>query len=382
MDNLKKGFYSISRETLTKFNQAKLSARSIDMPNRYQLYQMYDKFIEDDLHYANAINLRSTRISGLQFKCYGKTGKVDNASTDIFNDLWFYKFIDYYFKAYQNGNSLIEILPTSEVDINLIPKENVIPEFNMVKYNPMALTGDVNYYQPMLFDSLIEINKDWDKYNLGILVGISKLLMFKNEVIANWVQYGEVFGQPVRYAETSTSDPIELDRLEKFLSDMGRSSYAIIDANTKLNILSNGASSGHQLFMDFITFVNTEVSKVILGGTMLTDSGSSRSQSEVHLEGSLAITKSDIRNVEFIVNKYVIPKLQALGKLPSKYIKFSFNDLEVVSLLDKVAQDKFLVEGFGKDAINKDYFETRYNIKFTDQLNANEDNIPQEVQTA
>ena len=53
------------------------------------------------------------------------------------------------------------------------------------------------------------------------------------------------------------------------------------------------------------------MSKLVNGQTMTVDSGSSRSQSEVHLRTENEVTKADIRNLLRWLNDTLLPALRA-----------------------------------------------------------------------
>ena len=73
--------------------------------------------------------------------------------------------------------------------------------------------------------------------------------------------------------------------------------------------------------------MDNELSKAIVGGTMNTDNGSSRSQAEVHernLDDKIAAT--DRRMVQFVVNNQLIPMMQFWGwNINSETDKFLFD---------------------------------------------------------
>ena len=83
---------------------------------------------------------------------------------------------------------------------------------------------------------------------------------------------------------------------------------------TSLNIQPFTGGDSFQVYKAQIDALDNEISKAIVGGTMVTDNGSSRSQSEVHernLDEKLA--QADSRLVEFVVNDQLFPILDYWG---------------------------------------------------------------------
>ena len=352
---------SIIKHNLLELKQSINSAKSINYPNRSYLLDIYNDIV-DDSHLSALIKHRKSRILGLKWSISKNTGNIDKTTTILFNQRWFKQFIEYCLDAIFYGNSLIEILNDKGiVKINLIPRENVIPEFKQVKIYNYSTQGDIDYSVPIYNKTLIDINNNFDSRNLGELLPVSKLILFKNEVMLNWSQYIELFGQPIRVATSDTDDPNEQNQIFNFLKELGRSGFVIKNSQTQLDFIENNGSGKSELYLDFINTINSEISKKILGGTMLTDDGSSKSQSEVHERGSLLFTKSDIIFLEHIINDSLIPLLLEQNILNTKSLYFSFDEPEIMTIDEKLKVDQFLLDNFEVDDL--DYFEKRYGTK-------------------
>lgn len=351
-----------SYNTLRTFDNAVSYAESLNYPNRYYLLELYHDIIKD-AHLSSLMKHRKTRIKGLNYTLIKTNGSTDEKSVKLFDSQWFKKFLDYTLDAMFYGNSLIEVQKNkSKLEIVLIPRENVIPEFQEIKPNPSQNSGTIDYSAPVYSKSLIDVNNDYDPRNLGELLKVAKLILFKNEVLLNWSQHIEIFGQPIRVATTDSSDPVEINTILTYLKDLGRSGYLVKNSQTEIDFVgADSNSSSSTMYMDFNKTMNDEISKQMLGGTMLTDSGSSRSQSEVHERGSYLYTKADIDFVQDTINNKLIPILQRLGLISSKGIEFKFQEPEILSVQEKLDIDSFLLLNFKVKDIN--YFEKRYGVE-------------------
>ncbi len=98
------------------------------------------------------------------------------------------------------------------------------------------------------------------------------------------------------------------------LQALGEAATAVLPEGTSLNIQPFTGGDSFQVYKAQIDALDNEISKAIVGGTMVTDNGSSRSQSEVHernLDEKLA--QADSRLVEFTVNDQLFPILEYWG---------------------------------------------------------------------
>jgi len=356
------------KNTLDTYKWAKDTAQSVDYPNRQDLLEIYFD-IKDDSHLSSLIKHRKARITGLDYSLIKSNGKTDDKSTGIFNGMWFVKFLNYALDAMFYGNSLIELGRNNGLlKSTLIPRENVIPEFQQIKTYPSAQYGDIDYSSPIYAKRLVDVNNNYDSRDLGDYLSVSKLILFKTEVLLNWGQGIERFAQALIMATLDSQDAEEIARVSSFIEQLGRAGYLVKDSQTEIEFQeSKNNASSSTMYKDFETFMNEEISKKIIGGTMITDSGSSRSQSEVHERGSHLYTKADIAFIENTINFQLIPVLQNMGIVNTKGIKFQFNVPEILTREEQIKTDEFLLTNFEVTDIN--YFISRYNtdLKFKEE---------------
>lgn len=349
------------KNTLQRLKVAIQTAESIDYPNRWDLLEIYFDIVKD-AHLNSVVKHRKTRVKGLEYALIKTNGKVDTKATQLFDQFWFTQFLEYALDAMFYGNSLIEMSKNKgKLMATLIPRQNVIPEFQEIKVHPTSLTGDIDYSAPIYAKKLVDVNNNNDNRNLGEFLSVSKLVLFKNEVMLNWSQHIEIFGQPLRVATTTSQDQVEINQILHFMKEIGRSGYMVKNDQTEIEFIESSAnSSSSAMYKDFEIFVNEEISKKILGGTMITDSGSSRSQSEVHERGSFLYTKADISFIEGVINNQLLPVLRNLGLVNAKGLEFQFQEPEILTMAEKIEIDRFLMDNFTVKEI--DYFEKRYGV--------------------
>jgi len=362
-----------NKYTMRTYAYALDSAESMDNPNRYNLLELYEDILRDT-HLSSAIRARKANVLGLNYSLIKGNGKADKKATEMLYATWFKKFLNYVIDAKFYGFTLVELInKNGTLDVNLIPRVNVIPESEMIKIYPYTYMGDFSY-KAKGYKNVISVYNDYNKRNLGELLEVTKLIMYKSETFGNWSQYTELFGQPVRVGTTNAQDPDTLGKLEYDLQNMGRSGYILKDSQTAIELLEAGGGTGADTFEKLINTINSEVSKRIVGGTMVSDDGSSKSQSEVHERGFNLITKADIQFVEAIVNDELLPILKSNGLVGKQVSYFKFDEPEIMTIDEKIKVDTFLLEHF--EITDKEYFNARYGapIEVKEQSEIMEDN--------
>jgi len=367
--------HDTTKNTLLKYKNAKNAAQSVLHPNRYAWLELiYD--IRHDAHLFNLVKIRKAAITGLDFSLTKANGNIDDKTTLLFEGVWFKKFLNYALDAIFYGNSLIEFFIDSkgELDCELIPRENVIPERQELKTLPHSIQGDIDYTAPIYYNHLVEVNNNYDKYDLGDYITVCRNVLLKGESVNNNSQHIETFAQAIILATTDESDPVALGNIMANLDNIRRNSKMLKNSQTEIEfITADNSSAAAGLYKDFMKMMNDENSKAIAGGTMITDDGSSKSQSDNHMLNAMSRTKSDISFIETIIKNELIPVLKNLNLITTKGIKYNFNEPEIQTIEQKVDVDRFLIENFKVKDIN--YFIKRYGteLEYLDEIEEDEE---------
>ncbi|MDR0363773.1 MAG: DUF935 domain-containing protein, partial [Bacteroidales bacterium] len=98
------------------------------------------------------------------------------------------------------------------------------------------------------------------------------------------------------------------------LEALGEAARAVLPEGTTIDIKPFSGGDSYMVYDKQIERINSEISKPLIGGTMISDNGSSRSQSEVHERNlDFKIGLRDKKIIEFIVNGQLIPMMHAWG---------------------------------------------------------------------
>ena len=298
------------QQDVAKWRSATISAESIVNPYRIELYRLY-KDIMLDAHISAVWNARKSEILGTAFLVY-KKNKLQEAQTDFIQRKWFFDFIDYALDSKMWGHSLIQfgdINANEFTDVDLVPRAYVRPELNLVVPMYGAMTGE-DFTQTPYKEWLLSIGK---KDDLGLLLKLGPLYIWKKTALETWANYCQLFGTPMRILKTDTSDATALRNGQRMVKEMGNSLAAVIDKEDEIQILEAKAQSVGNTFQGLIDVCNAEISKLILGESSSTDPKAFVGSATIHEKTKNQMVLQDIVWLENIFKYQLIPFLNFHG---------------------------------------------------------------------
>lgn len=302
-------FKDLQRAEIQKWRRALKTATDPENQRLYPLQDLYDN-LKSDGHYIGDIRLRKAATLCTPFSIINKnTGEVDEEKTKFFKRKWFYDFMGSALDSVFYGYTLLELVDTQQPRFKTLPRRNLVP---MKQQILLSIQNDKGIpYTDTLGRTIIEVGEPND---LGLMGDLCGQLIWKRNAQQLWATYSEKFGLPLITATTNKSGDAEIARVKKMLSVLGEAAQAVLPEGTKIDIKESSTGDAYLVFDKQIERANTEISKANLGGTMITDSGSSRSQSEVH-ERNLdeKLSEDDRRIITFTVNDQLIPVLAMWG---------------------------------------------------------------------
>lgn len=322
-------FKDQQRAEIQKWRRALATATAPDYQRLYPLQDLYDN-LKSDGHYAGNKRIRQAATLCTPFSIVNRvTGDAQDDKTKFFKQKWFYDFmrgvLDYPIKGY----TLIELVEPSRPRFKTLPRRNLIPTKQQILLKAQEDKGVE--YTTALGRTLIEVGEADD---IGLMADICGQLIWKRNAQQSWAEYSEKFGMPLITATTNKTGDAEIARIRKMLATLGEAAQAVLPEGTHIDIKESSTGDAWQVYDKQIDRINSEISKALLGGTMVTDNGSSRSQSEVH-ERNLddKIAEDDRRIVTFTVNDQLIPMLAAWGHdLNTETDEFRFDPSDELSL--------------------------------------------------
>ncbi|CUW41131.1 Mu-like prophage FluMu protein gp29 [Magnetospirillum sp. XM-1] len=153
----------------------------------------------------------------------------------------------------------------------------------------------------------------------GLARAVAWMYLFKNFDIKSWVEFLEVFGQPVRigkyHAGASDADKAILLRAVRSIA---RDVAAIIPDSMAMELVEAKISGTITVQKEFAEFADSQVSKAVLGQTGTTDVGQHVGTAKAHDKVKDDIERDDARQGSNTVNDGLVRPLIDLNKGPQE----------------------------------------------------------------
>jgi len=324
-------FKDRQRVGIKNWREAIEMATHPETPKPYMLQDIYDN-LKSDGHFIGDMRVRKAATLAFPFSIIDKTTKeVNEEKTDIFKKKWFYDLMKNALDTPVRGYTLLELIDPINMKFKLVPRRNVVAVRKLVLLSVQDDKGVP--YADEIGRTLIELGEEDE---LGIMGDICGQLIWKRNAQQSWAEFSDKFGSPLITATTNKSNPADIRAMHDMLRAMGEASNAVLPEGTTIDIKEFTKGDSFLVYDKQIERTNKEISKALLSGTMVTDDGASRSQSEVH-ERTLndKIAGDDRRTIEFTVNEQLIPMLALWGhNINPETDKFRFDPTDKLSLVE------------------------------------------------
>jgi len=347
---------------ISTFMAAIRGAENVDFTRRTKLYDLYSEILMDP-HLTSVINKRKNAVMSVPIE-FHRDGKPDDAINEMLNSPWFYEFISDALDSIFWGCSLTQFFRDGNYpDYDLVPRKHVDPVRKLILRHQTDTNGTSwDDYSDLLF-----IGKE---DSLGLLAQAVPYVIYKRNTMADWAQFSEIFGMPIRDYTYDTSDEDLRSQLINDAMEQGSNAVYIHPKDSGLNLIESGNKSGSsQLYNDLKDACNSELSKLILGNTLTTEAGKKGTQAlgTVHKEIEDEITNGDKKYILNLLNYNFADTLINLGFDLSNG-KFVFVPKENVDTA-KQADIVVKMQGLGLP-LDNDYLYETFGIKKPDNYDA------------
>lgn len=326
-----------------------LNHRGTLIPRKRNLIDVYEHAMLD-AHLSALSENRLNRVNNVGFKIVDSEGESDKDAKDLLERDWFKDYMELVLEADLFGYSLIELgelTDTGEVsDVELVQRRNTIPEFGIVLRQPYDNDG-IDFTQRFYRDRYVLVHRGHGK-----LLKATPIALYKRYGLGSWVQASEVFAYPFIHVKTMSDDEQEKNRIAEDIKNGATERIAVTEFEDEIEIHNMNSTDAHEIFDKLIERCNQEMSKLILGATLLTDSGGSEAQSRVHESTVANNTRADLTTLENNINNELLPRLAKLspevyGVFSNK--KFRFSSAQITNFEDKRAAYDLLLRYFEID---------------------------------
>jgi len=354
------GVRSLQYESLSaQMTPSKLAAtiRSVCDGDALEYLTLAEEMEERDPHYRSVLSVRKGTAASLEpviaIKSEENTKLVEIAedlrkivSTPEFGNLLF-DLVDGLAKGYSVVEIIWESTNSKWIPIHYIWRD---PRFFKIDELGQSLrlrddsTPDGLELSPYKFIQFIPKLKSGLPLRGGLALIAAWSYVFKSYTLRDWLAFTEAYGMPLRLGKYGAGASEEDRRvLLKAVSSIGSDMGAIIPESMQIDFIQGAnTATGESIFKTLADWLDSQLSKAVLGQTMTTDNGSSRSQSETHDKVRKDILRSDARQLAYAINRDLL--------IP--YIDLNYGKQDIYPVFSLVLEEKedinALVENISK----------------------------------
>lgn len=284
-------------------------AKSIDYSNRTRLYDMYESALLD-LHLSGVLakRLRGVTRLPIEFQRNGKPDDVINAQLHspwfkelrkdiIMSEFWGFTLVQFYLD--DEGNIRYDLIDRKHYD----PVRRVLLKFQ----------DDQDGLSIDNFSNCLFVGSE---RGLGIFAELMPAILYKRGDMADWAQFCNVFGMPIREYTYDAGDEAARRRLIADARRQGSNAVYIHPKDSDLTLVESGNKTGSSdLYKTFADYWDSKISIRVLGNTLTTDAKETGTQSlgTVHKEEEEDMNADDRDFILDVLNYYMRPIFANLG---------------------------------------------------------------------
>lgn len=189
-------------------------------------------------------------------------------------------------------------------------------------------------------------DNDDEPYGLGLGHWCYWPALFKRNSIKFWLVFAEKFGMPTAVGKYDTAaTDIERSRLLAAVGSIQTDAGIIMPKDMEVTLLE-AARSGSADYKTLVDTMDETISKVVVGQTMTTDDGSSRSQAEVHQGVRQDIVKAD---ADLVCESFNLGPVKWLCErnFPGAELPRVYREVEEPEDLDALAERTVKIKSIG-----------------------------------
>lgn len=293
--------------------------------------ELAEEMEEKDCHYRAVLATRKMQVSGLPItvEAYSDNDE-DTEAADLCRDILpvirpaLFDIMD----AVGKGFSVSEII-WDTTGRHWIPDRIAWRDPRWFGFDPTTGRG------PLLRSAegmLTELPQDKfvvhhvkSKSGLPIRAGLARAAawawLFKNFDLKSWNIFCEVYGHPLRlgkYDQSATDKQKAI--LLRAVRDLGADHAAIIPLSMQVEFVDAKAQGNAQVFREFAEYLDMQVSKLVLGQTGTTDTGSRVGTADAHERVRSDIEQADAEALAATITRDVFGPLIRLNYGPHRHI--------------------------------------------------------------
>ncbi len=287
-----------------------------------QLQDFYKQALAD-AHLFSVTQQRRMSALGRPFQLVDAKGRANKPAQYVFDQPWFHQWLNAAFDSVLHGYTVVRLSAPDagsgalEPGLETLPREAINPwQGTLMLENDKWVSVEHETVRPFL----VVLGLPGE---MGLLRQAVPLVMWKQGALRHWARHLELFGMPFRKGHTDISDPDMRERMSEMLRQMGGAGWGVFDQEDRVEFVEAKVGSNHGTYEALARFADEQISKLLLGQTMTTDTGASLAQAQVHERVAQSFARADARRFEADINTKLMPRLEAMG-LPVAGARFRF----------------------------------------------------------
>jgi SPP1 gp7 family putative phage head morphogenesis protein len=323
----KRPYQQIVTEIIIKPPQRKTSdvgiwrtaLKSADMGRMKLIYDLYEDLLIDGV-LSDAVDKRIEAVTNSPITFQDANGQEVPEIVEMIDSTDFEELLTTIMQKLFWGRAGGEFNFTNGwMEFTPIPPKHI----NLNNHNILINEYDDTGYDYENDDFIMILGKPRD---FGLFLKTAPFAIWKRGGFGDYAQWLELFGMPQRVGKYSSYDSQSRQLLEQAMEKAGSAPWIVIPKETDVETTNNtGTGSSSNAHNEFRKACNEELLITILGQTMTTLDGSSRSQSETHKAVEESKHRRDLRYVRRVLNWIILPTLEKRG-FPVRGGKFIFPD--------------------------------------------------------
>ena len=305
------------------FIRASEAASSKIIQHRITLYNHYQQTLMYDSHVNALVKKRLENIGNKTLVLYDGENKVESHD-EFFSSPKFRSFLqDIVFSHVFMGMGVfqlrqIEYNETPWFDYFKFPEKHVNPFAKEI----LKFQHD-DHGQPFSDDPTMMFVGD--ENSLGIMLQVTLLSLYRRLGMFNYGKYVDLASENfMRITAREFGDNNAIAAVQEQLSRRDGGGMITLPDGVNLESGNQSSSSQNQLFENYMSMLKDELAILILGQTMTTEDGSSRSQAEVHELEQQSKYTADEQLLLDILNYEFLEKIDLWGLTYKPTMKFKF----------------------------------------------------------
>ena len=329
------------------FITALKSAESHIMQERTVLYTIFQENLDYDAHMQGVIERRIDNIVNKDIGfMVGEKEREDIA--EWAQSPWFRDFLADLVMVRFWGMGLFEFKKGDTFDYFQVPIRHINPYSKEVLKRQQEGKGESYAKRKDVFFA-------GDKSDFGYFKTLAPLCIHKRNLMNFWSTYAELAGNNFMQVNYRVMDPSKKDDLQRAIHALKAGQAFMKPDGVDIEVTNLASSQQNALFENYYKALTQEQSKFILGQTMTTTEGSSRSQAEVHERTQAEIFASDDKYILDILN-YTFVQYHGLWNLPDgKWVFKEDSSVKMMAEIEKDMKLKALGYNFTQEFIAEKY---------------------------